>query len=175
MKSLVWILFAILLLSVPSCKEAINVAAEEEAIIAVIQDEKDGYIQMDMEQWSRNVLQDQSYTWMAASSQQYIFNRGYTAQADQIREWWNQREPGVTVPKLEFNVLDIKVFSEAAWALIELQDRIELFFLEKSEDRWVISIQSIIGTASYQKKGYIPAPILRKCSIPNSCGSTRMT
>lgn len=153
MKSLVWILFAILLLTVPSCKEAIDVAAEEEAIIAVIQDEKDGYTNMDMDQWSVNVLQDPSYTWIGASSGQCIINRGYSAQADQIREWWGNRAPGETIPAMTFDVLDIKVFPEAAWALIELQDRIELLFLEKTEDRWVISVQSIVVTASYQEEG----------------------
>jgi len=144
------ILLTALLLTGTSCKEAFDIEREKAAIIAVIQDEKDGYTNMDMDQWSRNVLQDSSYTWLAASSETYIFNHGFSKQADQTREFWSGWDPDETRSKLEFKVLEMKVYPRTAWVVIQPDHGIETLFLEKIEGNWVISGQTVILTSSFQ-------------------------
>ena len=150
MKKNLWILSAVVLLAGTSCQEKIDIEKEKEAIIAVIQDEKDGYTNMDLEQWSRNVLQDPSYTWMASSSEEYWLNMGYSEQVDWNKERWSTWDPDETRDKIEFKVTEIRVTPNAAWALIDVDSRIEALFLEKVENTWIISFQAILVTSSYE-------------------------
>ena len=150
MKKSLWILSTVVLLAGTSCQEKIDIEKEKEAIIAVIQDEKDGFTNMDMEQWSRNVLQDPSYTWMASSSEEYWLSKGYSEQADWNKEMWSNWDPDETRDRIKFNVTEIRITPHAAWVLIDVEGRIEALFLEKVENKWIISFQAILVTSSYE-------------------------
>ena len=151
MKKYLFTLFALVLLAGTSCQEKIDIEKEKEAIIAVIQDEKDGFTNMDMEQWSRNVLQDSSYTWMGSTSDMYIISRGFSEQVDQLKEFWSNWDPDETRDRIEFEVMELKISPQAAWVLIDLNGQIETLFLEKIEGTWLISGQTILVTSSYQE------------------------
>jgi len=151
MKKYLWPLFAILLLAGTSCQGKIDIEKEKEAIIAVIQDEKDGVTNMDIEQWSKNVLQDPSYTWIASTSDEYWLSRGYSEQLDWIKELWSNRDPDANHDRIEFEVMELKISSQAAWAVISVTGRIETLFLEKVEGTWLISGQTVLVTSSYQE------------------------
>ena len=150
MKMNLLLLSAILLLAGNSCQEKFDIEKEKEAVIAVIQDEKDGYTNMDLEQWSRNVLHDPSYTWMASSSEQYIFNKGYQKQEEWNKDMWSNWDPDESRDRIEFEVDEIRITPHAAWALINVSGRVEALFLEKIENAWVISLQAIQVTSSYK-------------------------
>jgi len=151
MKKYVLTLFALILIVGTFCQEKIDIEKEKEAIIAVIQDEKDGFTNMDIEQWSKNVLQDSSYTWMASNSDEYWLSRGYSEHVDWIKEWWSNLDPDATRDRIEFEVMELKISSQAAWAVIAVTGRIETLFLEKVEGTWLISGQTILVTSSYQE------------------------
>ena len=151
MKKYLFTLIAISLMAGTSCQEKFDIDKEKEAIIAVIQDEKDGYTNMDLEQWSRNVLQDPSYTWMASSSEQYLLNRGFSEQEDAIKEDWSYWDPDETRDRIDFEVTEIRITPHAAWALIDVGGNIEALFLEKVEDTWIISCHTILVTSSYEE------------------------
>lgn len=149
MKMKLWVLSVIVILAGTSCQEKFDLEMEKEAIIAVIQDEKDGFTNMDPEQWSRNVLQDPSYTWMASSSEEYWLSEGYSEQLEWNKEMWSTWDPDEIRDKIEFEVTEIKVTPQAAWAFIKVDGRVEALFLEKVDNSWVISFQAILVTSSY--------------------------
>ena len=151
MKKYLFTLIAISLMAGTSCQEKFDIDKEKEAIIAVIQDEKDGYTNMDLEQWSRNVLQDPSYTFMGSSSEQYWVTQGYSEQVLWIKESWSNWDPDETRDRIEFKVTELRITPHAAWALIDVDNRIEALFLEKVEDTWIISCHTILVTSSYEE------------------------
>jgi len=150
MKRHFFILIALSLIAGVSCEQKIDTDKEKEAIIAVLQDEKDGFTNMDIDQWSRNVLQDSSYTWIGASSGQYWFSEGYSEHRDWIKWTWSNWDPNETRDRIDFEVLKTRITPDAAWVLIDVGNRIEALFLEKTENTWIISLQAIVVTSSYE-------------------------
>jgi hypothetical protein len=150
MKKHFFILIAFSLVAGVSCEQKIDTEKEKEAIIALLQDEKDGFTNMDIDQWSRNVLQDSSYTWIGASSGQYWLSNGYSEHKEWIEKTWSNWDPNETRDRIDFEVLKTRITPDAAWVLIDVGNRIEALFLEKTENTWIISLQAIVVTSSYE-------------------------
>jgi len=164
MKKHLIVIVVIVVLAATACQETVDFEAEKEAIVAVIQDEKEGYLAMDMEQLSRNVLQDSTYFFMYSAANNFYVNHGFTDQADQIKEGWENRDTLVTDRDFEFKVKEMKIFPQCAWTVIKVKWHfvyegedydtfgVEALFLEKIDGEWKISGQTVVGASSYEEE-----------------------
>jgi hypothetical protein len=151
------------LLGSKSYQQVIDIDKEKEAIVAVIEDEKAGYINKDMDQWSKHVLQDSSYSWLYASSEIHILSHGFSTHADLINGWWENANPDMANVKVDFEIMELKVFPQTAWAAIKTmwnydikgepvqEDGIEFLFFEKHDGSWKIACQTVLSVTSYEK------------------------
>jgi len=136
------LLLVLVFLGSISCQEKIDIEKEKEAIIAVIQGEKDGFSNMDFDQWSKNVLQDSSYIWMASNSDEYWLSKGYSEQVEWIKESWSNWDSDSTRERIEFEIND---------SIYKLRLTRSLGLDERSQVKLAISDTSVKARIYYRR------------------------
>ncbi len=154
-------LLALVLLVGISCQQKVDIDKEKEAILAVINDEKAGYMNRDMEQWSKHILQDSTFSWLYATSGWCHLSRGFSQHSDLVKEWW--ADTTIVNQKFEVEIMELKIFPESAWTLLKAtwhyEDEgepaqsvgIETIYFEKAEGEWKIASHTVIDTTSYEE------------------------
>jgi hypothetical protein len=156
MKKTISVLFAFLLMVNYSCKEKIDVEKEKEAILAVMEEEKDSYWASDFERWSATYLQDSTAMRMGSSRNGFSLISGWDSISSNIKPDVVRKKE---VPKEVKTPIRIKIYKESAWVVYDTErfnnkgesvlKQIETFFYEKHDGKWKIILRDLAGVTSY--------------------------
>jgi hypothetical protein len=156
MKKTISVLIAFLLMVNYSCKEKIDVEKEKEAILAVMEEEKDSYWASDFERWSATYLQDSTAMRMGSSRNGFSLISGWDSISSNIKPDVVRKKE---VPKEVKTPIRIKIYKESAWVVYDTErfnnkgesvlKQIETFFYEKHDGKWKIILRDLAGVTSY--------------------------
>ena len=90
MKKYVLTLFAIILLAGTSCQEKIDIEKEKEAIIAVIEEETNAFLDNDFDRLSNTFVQDETNIRLMAEKSSYTYNLGWENVSSYYKEFLEQ-------------------------------------------------------------------------------------
>ena len=154
----------LLFLIFSACQEKIDIEKEKQAIITVLNEESQAYLDRDYELWASYWVQDESVRRLSASIGGYNFIT-WEEISNNIKEglandssWLNTKD--LKYEKLDFN---IKVFPDCAWATYNEKftglyqdqpiksDAIHLTVLEKKEGQWKIACFAMVNTTAYEE------------------------
>jgi hypothetical protein len=158
-------ILALLSLSV-GCKEKIDPEAEKEAIIEVINEETQAYLDFDFEKLKSFYIHDSLNFRLTTGADDYVFLEGW----DEVEQFFRDQleievspemEPDTNI-KIEKSNYRIKVYENAAFVICDEKwiydspvepvviNSYQVRFLEKVEDEWKIAFLSFIGTSGYE-------------------------
>lgn len=158
---------AIAVLFMVSCQQQIDVEAEKQAIIDVINAETKAYMDFDFEKVISYYVHDSLNFRLTTGADDHVFLQGW----DEVEAFFrdelidsNPNTPEDTHIKVEKNNYRIKVYEQAAYALcnekwtytrpdnlIEIES-LQVRFLEKVDGEWKITFLSFIGTSGYEEE-----------------------
>lgn len=151
--------FAIFVWLFNSCSNNINIAQEEEAIKAVIENETNSYLQKDIEQRSKSFLHDESVIVLVSGKRSYGYAVGYN-QIMESQKKSVKNNPIASTNKFKNLNYKIKVYEKSAWAIYDemlysstgefIEKVINARFLEKIDGEWKIVYLSHVDTTSYE-------------------------
>ena len=152
-------LFVVLLLTLTSCQEHINIEKEQEAIKAVIENESNAAWARNFEKQAELFVQNESLVRLSAGRTSFTFREGWDKISSGYRGYYS-RNPNPSTNTWEFSNFKIKVYQESAWAVYDatwrdaegkfLSMHKSVRFLEKVDGKWKIVYLSWIDTTSYQ-------------------------
>ncbi len=164
MKKRLFPLLALLILLFPACQQQINVEKEKQAIITVLDEESQAYLDRDYERLAACWVQDSLTSRLSASKTGYGFTH-WEEMSNNIKEgiendslWLGYKD--MKYEKSDFN---IKVFPDCAWATFNEKltgiwqdepfesESIHLTVLEKIEGQWKIASFVMIDKSSYEE------------------------
>ena len=145
MKKYVFALLAIVLLAGASCQEKIDIEKEKAAIIAVIEEETNAYLDRDFDRQNECFIQDETAVGILAGKDG-LYDGWEIISAAYKSIYENSPEPTNLMVKNEN--YKIKVYRDCAWAVydeytVDENDSISsgprcIKFLEKVDDKWKI-------------------------------------
>jgi hypothetical protein len=151
--------FAFLIWLFNSCTNNINIAQEEEAIKAVIENETNSYLQKDIEQRSKSFLHDESVIVLVSGKRNYGYAVGFK-QILKSQKMSVKNNPIASTNKFKNLNYKIKVYEKSAWAVYDemlysssgefIEKVINARFLEKINGDWKIVYLSHVNTTSYE-------------------------
>ena len=160
MKKIIFSLFAVLLIA--GCtppKEEIDVAKEEEAIKALIEESTQAYYDRDLELLTATQVTDESFIRLQGYKDSYNYSVGWEERIASLKEVI-KNNPDPTAVKLKNANYKIKVYPKSAWAVYDeniydneenfLSMSIQARFLEKGDEEWKIVYLSSVGVTSYE-------------------------
>jgi len=164
---LLGILSGVSLLLFISCNEVVDVEAEKQAIIDVINAETEAYTEVDFEKLISFYVQDSLNFRLTTGADNHVFLEGWDDVKAFFEEDMMSGEPTVpsnTAVKVEKKDFRIKVYEHAAYVIctetwtyttdsseLEIDSR-QVRFMEKIEDEWKIAFLSFIGTSGYDEE-----------------------
>ncbi len=163
MRYTILLLLAIGIVAVTGCTEApIDIEKERAAIIAVINQETDAYIERDYETVRSTHVQDSLNMRLTAGADNYVFLEGWDEVGKHLSgdETEDDLSPELHIaavksdyrmkiyPNSAFVVCDQKWTSQYGDDVTEMNS-IQVRFMEKIEGEWKISFVSWIGTSGY--------------------------
>jgi len=159
MKKYLLTLFALILLAGNSCQEKIDIEKEKVAIIAVIEEETDGYLARDLDRLAETWVQDETAVRLTAGKSGYGYVVGWQEMNSNYKEYFEGDPEPANFTEVKTNY-KIKVYPESAWAVYdnevynsegELTNKsIHVEFLEKVNGEWKIVYFSMVNTTSYE-------------------------
>lgn len=164
-KGLLFIALSILIMS--SCQTPIDVEAEKAAIIQVINDETQAYLDYDYDKVISYFVQDSLNFRLSSGVDNHVFMEGW----DQVDSFFKNdlaqgneeslTDTHVTVSKDDYR---IKVYNNTAYVIctetwsystddteLEIESR-QVRFMEKVDGEWKIAFLSFIGTSGYEEE-----------------------
>ena len=164
-KGLLFIALSILIVS--SCQTPIDVEAEKAAIIQVINDETQAYLDYDYEKVISYFVQDSLNFRLSSGADDHVFMEGWNEVDSFFKSDLSQgdteslADTHVTVSKDNYR---IKVYDNTAYVIctetwtyatenneLEIESR-QVRFMEKVEGEWKIAFLSFIGTSGYEEE-----------------------
>ncbi len=163
MKKIIFSFLAVLV--IPCCtppQEEIDVAKEQEAIIAVIEEETDAFLNRDFDRLAATNVQDETNIRLAASESDYSYFVGWEQLSSAYKEFFRDNPESDSGKYVKTNH-HIKVYEESAWDIFDeirydaegevSWKSIGVRFLEKVEGEWKIIYLSQVNTSSYEDEG----------------------
>ena len=162
MKKYPMTLFTIFLLVIFSCQEKIDIEAEKSAVIAVIEEETDAYVDADFPRFTDTYVQDETCVRLTAGKNSYALVEGWDTMGKNFEEIFKDRSPNYQNIKFEKSNYRIKVYTTGAWAIFDETASYDLEgehfevtmigtrVLEKVEGKWKIVFVGIVDTSSYE-------------------------
>jgi len=160
MKTIIISIFAICLIT--GCtppKEEIDIAKEEEAIKAVIENATAAWVARNLDGLTATSVTDETFIRLGASKTGFAYSVGWEDRASSAEEFF-KNNPNPVAVKFENKNYNLKVYQESAWAAYEenwydnqgeyLGMSINVRFLEKVDEKWKIAYISVVGTTSYE-------------------------
>ena len=164
MKKYVLTLLAIILLAGTSCQEKIDIEKEKEAIMAVIEEETNSFIDNDFDRLSNTFVQDETNIRLMAGKSSYTYHLGWENVSSYYKEFLEQDLSDYKNIKFEKTNYRIKVYNNSAWAAFDenrewdyedehiVSKAIGIRFLEKVDDEWKIVYLSVVDISSYEEE-----------------------
>ena len=156
------IIFSILVLSLiagsASCQGKINIEAEKEAIMAVLQERGDAMVTRDMERLFAIHVQDSLDTRLdyPLGENNYTIYAGWDEIKSLFESWAEMDRTGFEDTKNWKENVILKVIDDCAWLICDnhwswknegepgVRDNIQITFLEKIEGEWKISFTAFV-------------------------------
>jgi len=164
-KGFVFIALAILFVS--SCQTPIDVEAEKAAIIQVINDETQAYLDYDYEKVISYFIQDSLNFRLSSGVDNHVFMEGWNEVDSFFRSDLSQGDPDAladTRVKVTKDNYRIKVYDNTAYVIctetwaystpgneLEIESQ-QVRFMEKVDGEWKIAFLSFIGTSGYEEE-----------------------
>lgn len=165
-KGLLFITLSILILN--SCQTPVDIEAEKAAIIQVINEETQAYLDYDYEKVISYFVHDSLNFRLSSGADDHVFMEGWNAVDSFFKADMAQGEEGggltdtrVTVTKDDYR---IKVYENTAYVIctetwtyttdandLEIESR-QVRFMEKIDGEWKIAFLSFIGTSGYEEE-----------------------
>jgi ketosteroid isomerase-like protein len=164
MKKNLFALLALFVLIFPACQEQIDVEKEKQAIITVLNEESQAYLDRDYERLAACWVQDSLARRLSASNTGYGIAT-WEEMSSNIKEGLENDSLWLDYKDMKYAKSDfiIKVFPDCAWATYNEKltgvwqdepfetESIHLTVLEKIDEQWKISAFSMITTTSYEE------------------------
>ena len=164
MKNIFYILSILFILMAAGCQQTVDLEMEKEAIIKVINDETEAFVNYDFETLAEKHMHDSLSLRLTAGTDSYIFLEGWDKIAAYFKESLEGEEVhenrNVSVEKSNYR---IKVYPQSAWVVcdekwiyrfetdtVEIKS-IQVRFMEKIEEEWKIAFISMVGTSGYDE------------------------
>jgi ketosteroid isomerase-like protein len=161
------VLFAAMAFFFTACQPIVDVEAEKQAIIDVINAETDAYLDFDFDKVISFYVQDSLNFRLTTGADDHVFLEGWDEVEAFFRQDILEGNPDA-LPNTHINVekdnYRIKLYSESAFVLctetwtyttddnvIEINSR-QVRFMEKVEGEWKIAFLSFIGTSGYEEE-----------------------
>lgn len=160
-------IIALLVITLVSCRNTIDVEAEKQAIIDVINAETEAYLAFDFEKVKSFYVQDSLNFRLTTGADDHVFLEGW----DQIELFFsdeliegNPHAPTDTHINVSKNNYRIRVYEESAYVICSerwtysMPDRVieinslQVRFMEKVDGAWKIAFLSFIGTSGYAEE-----------------------
>ena len=162
MKKIIFSLLALMLIAGSiCCQEKIDIEEEKKAIIAVIEEETDAFIDRDFDRLAATYVQDETNIRLQARKSNYRYLVGWEELGSGFKEFF-ENNPEPSTDKAEKINFKIKVYKESAWAVndeVKYDDEGEVSsklivvrFLEKVNGEWKIVYLSFVDTTSYEEE-----------------------
>ena len=159
------IIFSMLALSLIagniSGQKKIDIAKEEEAIIAVIEEETDAFRNRDFDRLAATFVQDETNIRLSASKSSYSYYVGWEQISSGFKESFKNNPEPYTGKHVKTNY-KIKVYKESAWSIFDevryggggevIWKGIGVRFLGKKDKEWKIVYLSQVYTSSYEEE-----------------------
>ena len=160
MKKIIYSFFSVIIITgCTPLKDEIDVAKEEEAIIAVIEEETDAFRNRDFDRLAATLVQDKTNTRLAANKSGYSYYAGWGQISSRYKEYFQDNPEPMPGKHVKTNY-QIKVYEESAWSLFDelvygaegevTGKNVIVRFLEKVEGEWKIVYLSYVSTSSYE-------------------------
>ena len=163
MKKIILPFLLLFILIFTACQEKINVEKEKLAIITVLNEESQAYLDSDYELWASYWVQDESVRRITGGQYGYDFtlweefSKNMKTFLENDSAWFGTED--LKYEKSDFN---IKIFSDCAWTTFYEkftgkgqgmpfeQETIHLTVLEKMDGQWKIACFAMVDTTSYE-------------------------
>ena len=159
------IIFSILAVSLIAgsvyCQEKIDIEEEKKAIIAVIEEETDAFIDKDFDRFAATYVQDETTIRLYASNHSHLYTVGWEEWSSMIKEWIENYPEPIENTEVKSN-FKIKVYKDCAWAVFDIEvynsegeftgKSIGVNFLEKVNGEWKIAYLSRVDITSYEEQ-----------------------
>jgi len=144
-----------------SCQPKIDIAQEEEAIMAVVQAEGDAAEAMDIELLSDVFVKDELNVRLGIGGQSYRISQGWSEIESIYKSYWENPIEGIVWENSKENQI-IRITGNAAWVICdniwewELDgetgqwSNIEVVFLEKINDVWKVNFMTFLPSPGKQ-------------------------
>lgn len=161
------LLIALSILIMKSCQNPIDVEAEKAAIIQVINEETQAYLDYDYDKVISYFVHDSLNFRLSSGADDHVFMEGWNEVDSFFKSDLGQGDPAaladahVTVTKDNYR---IKVYDNTAYVIctetwtysandnnLEIESR-QVRFMEKVEGAWKIAFLSFIGTSGYEEE-----------------------
>ncbi|MDX1284065.1 MAG: hypothetical protein R3182_03590 [Draconibacterium sp.] len=162
MKKMLFTMMAICILFSAFGKKKVNFEKEKAAILTTIEEEKRGYAEKNMPKMKLHVVDDPTYSWLYADANGHLFNHGFSNQEKLVKGWWENSESEFPKQKITTNFVELKIFPETAWAVIDVvwaqvengkivheRKGMETLFFEKVKGKWKIACHTVLDKSSY--------------------------
>jgi hypothetical protein len=147
-----------------ACQEKIDVEKEKQAIITVLNEESQAYLDRDYERLASCWLQDESVRRISASPTGYSFTT-WEEMSNNMKEGLANDSNWVDTENLKYEKSDfnIKIFPDCAWVTCTQkftgkyqgepidQESIHLNVMEKVEGQWKIAAFVEVGKSAYEE------------------------
>jgi hypothetical protein len=161
MKEIMFSLFSVFLIAGSVfCQGSNDMAKEEEAIKALVEESTQAYFDRDISILTATQVTDESFIKLQAYKSGYECNVGWEERLASLNEVL-KNNPDPTTTKLKNENYKIKVYPKSAWAVYDqnlydnegnfLNMSIQARFLEKVGKDWKIVYLSSVGVTSYEQ------------------------
>lgn len=155
--------FAVVLaMAFTSCEQPLDFEEEKAAIIKVINQETNAYLERDFEAVFATHVHDSMNIRLTAGADNYVFLEGWDEVAKHLSgdETEDDLSPGLNI-SVEKSNYRMKIYPNSAWVVCDQKwtsrfdedvteiNSIQVRFMEKIDGEWKISFVSWIGTSGY--------------------------
>ncbi len=164
-KGIIFIALSILIMS--SCQTSVDIEAEKAAIINVINEETQAYLDYDYEKVISYFVQDSLNFRLSSGADDHVFMEGWHEVDSFFKSDLGQGDPDAladTHVKVTKDDYRIKVYDNTAYVIctetwtyssdvsnLEIESR-QVRFMEKLDGEWKIAFLSFIGTSGYEEE-----------------------
>jgi hypothetical protein len=158
------LLAAAMAINFSGCKKPVDMEKEKAAIIKVINQETDAYLDRDLDAMYATHVHDSLNMRLTAGADNYVFVEGWENVAKHMASDQTEDELGPDLHiKVEKSNYRMKIYPNSAFVVCDQKwtssygddvteiKSIQVRFLEKIKGEWKISFVSFIGTSGYDK------------------------
>lgn len=164
MRNIICLFCIAMVLVVCGCQQTIDIEQEKAAIIELINNETNAFVDYDFEGVASFYSKDSLNIRLSAGRDDYNFLEGWENVANHLKGQIEDEEvPSDSHVSVEKSNYRMKIYPESAWVLCDEKwtyryttdtveiNSIQVRFLEKIDGEWKIAFLSFVGTSGYDE------------------------